>query len=338
MVPENGRRSSGIVNSKMHCQPETTFLLRIDGGTSSKKRRGSSAIESEQEEESGGDSEAGDSTSSTNSSDGEGRIAEASAPLYDSVDDTSGSEAEFEKTLQDDEQLALVNQDARLNFQGGTSFFRKDAPKKMVAKKRVHDAPPLLASPSAETNPLSENHWEVLPEYLKNWTSLVLEADDIPKPMQPVELVRANKEIYLIQWHVESAIRQFLASKDFVGIHTPKLVAGSGVAGATVVKIDYQGLPTCLAESSQLRRQREICGASQRVFEIEAVFRDSVNPRGLSEFVGLDVEMEIKENYSEYPKKTRQLTFEKGLQMLKIFVCSFSFFPLLLKRWTSEEI
>ncbi|KAL6544220.1 Aspartate--tRNA ligase 2, cytoplasmic [Orobanche gracilis] len=167
----------------------------------------------------------------------------------------------------------------------------------------------------------------------------------------------ANQGIFHIQCQVENIFRQFLLSEDFVGIHTPKLIAGSSEGGSAVFRLDYKGTPACLAQSPQLHKQMSICGDFGRVFEIGPVFRaeDSFTHRHLCEFTGLDVEMEIKEHYSEvmdivdrlfvtmfdslnekcskqleainrqypfnklkYLRKTLRLTFEEGVQMLKV--------------------
>ncbi|XP_066313475.1 aspartate--tRNA ligase 2, cytoplasmic-like, partial [Miscanthus floridulus] len=155
--------------------------------------------------------------------------------------------------------------------------------------------------------------------------------------------------------HVQK-FREFLLSKDFVGIHTPKLISGSSEGGAAVFKLLYNGQPACLAQSPQLCKQMAICGGFERVFEVGPVFRaeNSNTHRHLCEFVGLDAEMEIKEHYFEvcdiidglfvsifkhltenckkeletinrqypfeplkYLDKTLKLTYEEGVQMLK---------------------
>ncbi|CAN4105558.1 unnamed protein product [Withania somnifera] len=166
----------------------------------------------------------------------------------------------------------------------------------------------------------------------------------------------ANQGIFRIQCQVENIFRQFLLSEGFVGIHTPKLIGGSSEGGSAVFRLDYKGQPACLAQSPQLHKQMAICGDFGRVFEIGPVFRaeDSFTHRHLCEFTGLDVEMEIKEHYSEvmdivdrlfvamfdslnekckkeleaigrqypfeplnYLRKTLRLTFAEGVQMLK---------------------
>ncbi|KAF7137546.1 hypothetical protein RHSIM_Rhsim07G0113700 [Rhododendron simsii] len=166
----------------------------------------------------------------------------------------------------------------------------------------------------------------------------------------------SNQGIFRVQCQVENIFRQFLLSEGFVGIHTPKLIAGSSEGGSAVFRLDYKGQPACLAQSPQLHKQMAICGDFGRVFEVGPVFRaeDSFTHRHLCEFTGLDVEMEIKEHYSEvmdivdrlfvalfdslnercqkeleaigkqypfeplkYLRKTLRLTFQEGVQLLK---------------------
>ncbi|KAK1292052.1 hypothetical protein QJS10_CPB17g01912 [Acorus calamus] len=166
----------------------------------------------------------------------------------------------------------------------------------------------------------------------------------------------ANNAIFRVSSQVKSIFSQFLLSEGFVWIDSPKLIAGSSEGGSAVFKLDYKGQPACLAQSPQLHKQMAICGDFGRVFEIGPVFRaeDSFTHRHLCEFTGLDVEMEIKEHYSEvmdivdrffvtlfdtlnekckkeldairrqypfeplkYLPKTLRLTFEEGVQMLK---------------------
>ncbi|XP_040376327.1 LOW QUALITY PROTEIN: aspartate--tRNA ligase 2, cytoplasmic [Oryza brachyantha] len=111
----------------------------------------------------------------------------------------------------------------------------------------------------------------------------------------------ANQAIFRVQCEVENIFRKVLLSEGFVGIHTPKLLGGASEGGAAVFKLDYNGQPACLAQSPQLHKQTAICGGFERVFEVGPVFRaeDSNTHRHLCEFVGLDMEMAIKDHYSE---------------------------------------
>ncbi|CAI9105618.1 OLC1v1004585C1 [Oldenlandia corymbosa var. corymbosa] len=166
----------------------------------------------------------------------------------------------------------------------------------------------------------------------------------------------ANQAIFRLQSEVGMFFEQYLRAKDFIALHTPKLMPGSSEGGSAVFKLDYMGTPACLAQSPQLHKQMAICADFGRVYEIGPVFRAerSFTHRHLCEFVGLDVEMEIKEHYSEvmdivgelfvsmfdslnkncqkqleainrqypfkplkYLPKTLRLTFEEGIKMLE---------------------
>jgi nondiscriminating aspartyl-tRNA synthetase len=112
----------------------------------------------------------------------------------------------------------------------------------------------------------------------------------------------ANQAIFRIQSGVCSLFREFLGSKGFIEIHTPKLISGASEGGSNVFKLKYFDQPACLAQSPQLYKQMAAaCGGLDRVYEIGPVFRaeDSNTNRHLCEFTGLDFEMAIIEHYYE---------------------------------------
>lgn len=80
--------------------------------------------------------------------------------------------------------------------------------------------------------------------------------------------------IFRIQAGVCQLFREFFISKNFVEIHTPKLIGGSSEGGANIFKLNYFDQPACLAQSPQLYKQMSAaCGGFDRVFEIGPVFR-----------------------------------------------------------------
>ncbi|GBG75109.1 hypothetical protein CBR_g19622 [Chara braunii] len=111
----------------------------------------------------------------------------------------------------------------------------------------------------------------------------------------------ANQATFRLQSAVGQLFREFLVEREFVEIHTPKMIAGASEGGASVFTLDYMGQRACLAQSPQLYKQMAICADMGRVFEIGPVFRaeKSNTHRHLCEFTGLDLEMEIKEHYFE---------------------------------------
>jgi len=139
------------------------------------------------------------------------------------------------------------------------------------------------------------------------------ETDDAPEDAIKVELptrldnrildlrTEASRAIFQIKSEVSQLFREYLRSVGFMEIHTPKLLGGSSEGGANVFKLKYFERDACLAQSPQLYKQMCIQGDFDRVFEVAPVFRaeNSNTHRHLCEFTGLDMEMAIRDNYSE---------------------------------------
>mmetsp|Transcript_8177 Transcript_8177/g.7324 ORF Transcript_8177/g.7324 Transcript_8177/m.7324 type:complete len:602 (+) Transcript_8177:35-1840(+) len=112
----------------------------------------------------------------------------------------------------------------------------------------------------------------------------------------------ANQAIFRIQSGVCQLFREFFIQKNFIEIHTPKLIGGASEGGSNVFTLKYFDQPACLAQSPQLYKQMAAaCGGFERIFEIGPVFRaeNSNTHRHLCEFTGLDFEMAIYEHYYE---------------------------------------
>lgn len=107
--------------------------------------------------------------------------------------------------------------------------------------------------------------------------------------------------IFKLSSGVCQLFREFLYSKNFMEIHTPKLIGGTSEGGANVFKLKYFNKDACLAQSPQLYKQMAIMSDFDRVFEVGPVFRaeNAFTPRHMCEFTGLDLEMTIKEHYFE---------------------------------------
>lgn len=93
--------------------------------------------------------------------------------------------------------------------------------------------------------------------------------------------------------------RAYLDQHEFTEIHTPKLQGGASESGASVFDVAYFGRSAFLAQSPQLYKQMCIAADMRRVFEIGPVFRaeNSNTPRHLTEYTGLDIEMEVNHYY-----------------------------------------
>ena len=110
-----------------------------------------------------------------------------------------------------------------------------------------------------------------------------------------------SQSIFRINAAISNIFRTTLTHKNFLEIHTPKLQAGATESGASVFEVSYFNRSAFLAQSPQLSKQMALGADFDRVFEIGPVFRaeNSNTHRHLTEFVGLDLEMTIQEDYHE---------------------------------------
>ncbi|ORY30070.1 aspartyl-tRNA synthetase, partial [Neocallimastix californiae] len=110
-----------------------------------------------------------------------------------------------------------------------------------------------------------------------------------------------NHAIFKIQAAVCRIFRNFLDSKGFTEIHTPKLIGAASEGGASVFEVKYFNSNAYLAQSPQFYKQMMISSDFERVYEIGPVFRaeNSNTHRHLTEFTGLDLEMAFNEHYHE---------------------------------------
>ena len=93
--------------------------------------------------------------------------------------------------------------------------------------------------------------------------------------------------------------RDFLRRQGFIEIKTTKIIQSGSEGGAGLFNINFFDKKAFLAQSPQLYKQMAIIGGLKRVYEIGHVYRAEVSNinRYLSEFVGLDLEMELEGTY-----------------------------------------
>jgi aspartyl-tRNA synthetase len=112
---------------------------------------------------------------------------------------------------------------------------------------------------------------------------------------------RHNHAIFTIKDGVEILFAEYLRSKGFIGIRTPRLLGAPSEGGASVFKVAYFATEAFLAQSPQLYKQMLIAARFKKVMEIGPIFRaeNSNTARHLTEFTGLDLEMEFEKDYHE---------------------------------------
>ncbi|KAF4589556.1 aspartate-tRNA ligase [Ophiocordyceps camponoti-floridani] len=93
----------------------------------------------------------------------------------------------------------------------------------------------------------------------------------------------------------------YLDRQGFRQFEPPCLIGAASEGGSNVFGLTYFDKKAYLAQSPQFYKQYEIAGGRKRVYCIGPVFRaeNSNTPRHMTEFTGLDLEMEIEESYVE---------------------------------------
>ena len=110
-----------------------------------------------------------------------------------------------------------------------------------------------------------------------------------------------NFNIFKVQSDMVKFMREFMYSKDFTEIHTPKLIGAASESGADVFEVKYFDRKAYLAQSPQFYKQMAIASGYDKVFEVAPVFRaeNSNTSRHTTEFTGFDVEFAYIDSYRD---------------------------------------
>src|SRR5450756_2998777 len=109
---------------------------------------------------------------------------------------------------------------------------------------------------------------------------------------RPLDLCQEQSlATFKIQHTALEAIRSFLFQKDFLEVHTPRIIASATEGGAELFSVDYFGQKAYLAQSPQLYKE-ELTLSFEKVFEVGHFFRaeESHTRKHLSEFTSIDIE------------------------------------------------
>lgn len=116
-------------------------------------------------------------------------------------------------------------------------------------------------------------------------------------------------KIARVKSHACHFFREYLINNNFIEIHTLKIIGAKSEGGSNVFGVKYFERDAYLAQSSQLYKQMAINGDYDRVFEIGPVFRAEpfTHNRHLCEFVSMDVEMTIDNDYYDIINRAKEL-------------------------------
>ena len=175
-----------------------------------------------------------------------------------------------------------------------------------------------VLSRPAEPLPLAVSKWKLN-------TSL-----ETKLSLRPISLRNVRERAkFKIQEGIVRGFRDYLLSRDFTEIRTPKIVARGAEGGSNVFKLEYFNKKAELGQSPQFYKQTMV-GVYDRVFEAAPVFRAEKHntTRHLNEYTSLDVEMgyidsfrdvmDMETGMLQYVMKLLEQDYKKELDMLGV--------------------
>jgi len=102
-----------------------------------------------------------------------------------------------------------------------------------------------------------------------------------------------NNLIFRVQTTLEHAMRTYWIERDYIELHTPKLMATPSESNAELFEVEYFEGKAYLAQSPQFFKQMAQSAGFGKIFEIGPVFRadPSFTSRHATEFISIDAEI-----------------------------------------------
>ncbi len=110
-----------------------------------------------------------------------------------------------------------------------------------------------------------------------------------------------NLLMFRVQTAFVNAMRSFLVERNFIEIHTPKLIGAASESGADVFELKYFDRKAYLAQSPQFYKQMAMASGFERIFETAPVFRaeKSFTNKHTTEFTGFDLEFSYIDSHED---------------------------------------
>ena len=118
-----------------------------------------------------------------------------------------------------------------------------------------------------------------------------------------------NQLMFKVQTVMVNAMRKFLIEKNFIEIHSPKLIGTASESGSDVFEVKYFDRFAYLAQSPQFYKQMAMASGFERIFEVGPVFRaeKSFTSKHTTEFTGFDLEFSYIESFRDVMKMEEEL-------------------------------
>ena len=130
---------------------------------------------------------------------------------------------------------------------------------------------------------------------------------------------RRNNLIFRVQTTLEHAMRTFWVERDYIEIHSPKLMASPSESNAELFSLDYfEDKTAYLAQSPQFFKQMAQSAGFGKVFEIGPAFRadPSFTSRHATEFTSVDAEISWIESHEDVARMQEEL-LQTAIQAVK---------------------
>ena len=113
-----------------------------------------------------------------------------------------------------------------------------------------------------------------------------------------------NQLLFKVQTAMTKALREFLLERNFIEIHTPKLIGAASESGSEVFEVKYFDRNAYLAQSPQFYKQMAMAAGFDRIFECGPVFRaeKSYTSKHTTEFTGFDLEFSYITSFRDVMK------------------------------------
>ena len=118
-----------------------------------------------------------------------------------------------------------------------------------------------------------------------------------------------NTLMFKVQSYFVNRCRQFLNERDFIEIHSPKLIGAESESGAGVFKVDYFDRNAYLAQSPQFYKQMAMAAGFERIYESGPVFRAEkfASRKHATEFTGFDLEFSYITSFKDVMKMEEEM-------------------------------
>ena len=115
--------------------------------------------------------------------------------------------------------------------------------------------------------------------------------------------------IFRVQTTFEHALRTWWVERDYIEIHTPKLMASASESRAELFEVDYFEGKAYLAQSPQFFKQMAQPAGFGKVFEIAPAFRadPSFTSRHATEFISIDAEISWIDSHEDVMRMHEEL-------------------------------